>query len=81
MELILETQWNVDAITSYTAILAGGARVELTPSSTMSVNGTTRIALTAKADLGKSLALEVQAWDQPKQRKVPFTVKASVGLK
>ncbi len=81
MELTVQTKANIDAIVRYTAILKNGMRTELRRSSTMTFNGTTNLTLASKVDLGKTVAIEVETWHNPRQRQVPFTIQANVGLK
>ena len=81
MELTVETRWNVDAITKYTALLEDGTRSELRRTSTMSFNGKTNLSLASKVDLSETFALEIETWHNPQQLQVPFKVEASVGLR
>jgi hypothetical protein len=81
MELTVQTKANVDAIVRYTAILPNGMRTELRRNSTMTFNDTTKLTLASEIDLGKTIALEIELWHNPKQRQVPFSVQANVGLK
>jgi hypothetical protein len=80
-ELRAITEASLTEIIRITAILEDGQRVPLEQRSTMSFNGTTDVTLSCETHLGERAAIEFEAWHDSKTRRVPFEIRANVGLK
>ncbi|QDV06524.1 hypothetical protein Poly30_20340 [Planctomycetes bacterium Poly30] len=80
-ELRVGTNSALTEITRIAAVLEDGRRIPLERRSTMSFNDATELTLSCETDLGTRAAIEIEAWDNPRRRTVPFKIEARVGLK
>ena len=77
LELELHTTDRVERVTSWT-LLDGDARHELHRSSSMGSDGASRVTLQCPVPPGDAVLL-VEAWTDPRDVRVPFSLKARVG--
>lgn len=78
-ELELETTDDLGAVISYAAVTEKGTRIELDVRSTMTFAGKSQIGLFSDVPVGAA-KLEVVAWKDARVRRVPFSVRAMIGM-